>query len=287
MRWRTGRVSDNVEDRRGMRPGGGIALGGGSLLLVLALSLITGQSPLTIIEALSGPSASVEQGSDSGTGGAPSDELGRFAATVLASTEDVWGELFDPRNGGYQPPRLVLFSEAVQSACGFGSAAVGPFYCPADRKVYLDLSFFEELERRFAAPGDFAQAYVIAHEVGHHVQNILGIYDRVANGRGRRGGEASNALSVRIELQADCFAGVWAYHANRRSRLLEPGDIEEGLRAAAAIGDDRLQKQAQGYTVPETWTHGSSEMRKRWLQRGLATGDVEQCDTFSEGGSLR
>ena len=282
MRWRGMRTSENVEDRRGSRVGGGgMAIGGGGLLLLIAFALLTGQDPLVLLDAVSGPSTSIESSGGRGAVGAPDDELGQFAATVLASTEDVWSQQFAGRRGGYEPPRLVLFSGAVESACGFNSAAVGPFYCPPDQRVYLDLSFFDELERRFSAPGDFAQAYVIAHEVGHHVQNLLGIAARVNEQRRRGSEEAANQLSVRMELQADCLAGVWAHHANRDGNLLEPGDIDEGLRAAAAIGDDRLQKRAQGYTVPESWTHGSSAMRSRWLRRGLESGDPEQCDTFS------
>lgn len=279
MRWRDMRTSDNVEDRRGMSIGrGGVALSGGGLLLVVVFALLTNQNPLQLLEEISGPSASVDAPQGAGREGAPSDELGRFAATVLASTEDVWTQQFAASRRTYERPRLVLFSGSVDSACGFNSAAVGPFYCPTDQRVYIDLSFFDELARRFGAPGDFAQAYVIAHEIGHHVQNSLGIFDRMQ--RQRRRGE-DNDISVRSELQADCLAGVWGYHANRESRLLEPGDIEEGLRAAAAIGDDQLQRQAQGYTVPETWTHGSSAMRTRWLKRGLESGDIAQCDTFS------
>jgi predicted metalloprotease len=210
--------------------------------------------------------------------GTPEDEMGQFAAAVLASTEDVWSQVL---GGRYEPPRLVLFSGAVQSACGFNSAAVGPFYCPGDSQVYLDLGFFDELAQRFGAPGDFAQAYVIAHEVGHHVQNLLGIAGQVHGQRQRVSEEDANALSVRMELQADCFAGVWGYHANEQTQLLEPGDVEEGLRAATAIGDDTLQKRSQGYTVPESWTHGSSAQRVEWLRRGLASGNAEDCDTFA------
>jgi predicted metalloprotease len=281
MRWRGQRESDNVEDRRGMRVGRpGIALGGGGLLVIVALALLTGEDPLRLLEAVSGPSVSVEPGA-SGRMGAPADALGQFASVVLGSTEDVWAQQFAAAGRRYDPPTLVLFSDAVESACGFNSAAVGPFYCPLDSKVYLDLSFFDELRQRFGAPGDFAQAYVIAHEVGHHVQNQLGIAAQVRAQRQRVPPEAANALSVRMELQADCLAGVWGLHAHRQQNLLEPGDIEEGLTAAAAIGDDQLQKRAQGYTVPETWTHGSSAMRVRWLRRGLERGDMEACDTFS------
>ena len=226
---------------------------------------------------VSGPT---QVSTEPGQMGVPQDELGRFASVVLGSTEKVWQRELARRGTSYQKPRLVLFSDAVESACGFNSAAVGPFYCPPDRKVYLDLSFFAEMEQRLGAPGDFAQAYVIAHEVGHHVQNLLGIAEKVQGARQRASQDEANALSVRMELQADCFAGVWAHHADQDDDLLEPGDVEEGLRAAGAIGDDILQKRAQGHTVPETWTHGSSEMRTRWLRRGLERGDPLSCDTF-------
>jgi len=280
MRWKGYRQSDNVEDRRGMRVGGrGIALGGGGILLLLTVSLFTGIDPLVLLEATQPTQVSVDPGAR-GQAGAPSDELGRFSATVLASTEDVWDAVFEQRDGRYQRPRLVLFEGAVQSACGSASAAVGPFYCPADQQLYLDLSFFDELERRFGAPGDFAQAYVIAHEVGHHVQTLLGISAKVDAARRRAGRAEGNALQVRMELQADCLAGVWGHHANRGARLLEPGDVEEGLAAAAAIGDDRLQRQAGGTVQPESWTHGSSAMRARWLRRGLESGDLDACETF-------
>ena len=282
MRWRGERESDQVEDRRGLPiPGGGIALGGGGLLLLVVLALVTGRNPLDLIDVVSGPpQSSVEPGPDAPRG-VPADEEGRFASVVLASTEDVWAKQLAQRGVTYRRPTLVLFSDAVESACGMESSAVGPFYCPRDGKVYLDLSFFADLTRRFGAPGDFARAYVIAHEVGHHVQNLLGISDAAAEARRRASGEDANAVSVRLELQADCLAGVWGHDAGRDANLLEPGDVDEGLRAAAAIGDDRLQKQAQGYTVPESWTHGSSEMRARWLRRGLETGDPSACQTFS------
>jgi hypothetical protein len=282
MRWRGERESENVEDRRGIRVGGrGLAIGGGGLLLIIALALFTGQDPTVLLEQLTGgPSVSVDP-QQAGRDGAPSDELGQFSSVVLASTEDVWRQTFAGSGRRYQAPTLVLFSDAVQSACGFGSAAAGPFYCPMDNKVYLDLSFFADLERRFGAPGDFAHAYVIAHEVGHHVQNQLGIASKVRAAQRQLSAGEANSLSVRMELQADCLAGVWAYHANRNRKLLEPGDVEEGLTAAAAIGDDRLQKRTQGYTVPESWTHGSSVMRVKWLQRGLQSGDIDACNTFS------
>lgn len=208
-------------------------------------------------------------------------ETTEFVRVVLADTEDVWNKLFLNSRRRYEEPRLVLFRDRVESACGLASAAVGPFYCPGDRQVYLDLGFFEELARRFQAPGDFAQAYVIAHEVGHHVQNLLGISDQVHEQKGRLGEAEYNQLSVRLELQADFLAGVWAHHAQRMAGILEPGDIEEGLHAAASIGDDRLQRQAQGYVVPESFTHGTSEQRVRWFRRGFETGDMSQGDTFA------
>jgi predicted metalloprotease len=213
--------------------------------------------------------------------GGAQDEMADFVSVVLADTEDTWNSVFRQAGQEYREPQLVLFTGVVRSACGMAQAAMGPFYCPADRKVYIDLAFYDELKTRFRAPGDFAQAYVIAHEVGHHVQNLLGISDHVQ--RQKRGlSEAEvNALSVRMELQADCMAGVWANHAQRVRQIVEPGDIEEALRAAAAIGDDRLQNQAQGYAVPDSFTHGSSEQRVRWFRRGFTSGDVEQCDTFA------
>jgi hypothetical protein len=280
MRWGGLRQSENVEDRRGRgMPRRGVAIGGGGLLLLLAIAFLTGQDPLQMLEDVSGPSASIEPGQP-GPAGPPTDQLGQFAAAVLGSTEDVWGTVFSEGGRTYQRPTLVLFSGAVESACGFASAAVGPFYCPLDGKVYLDLSFFAELDRQFGAPGDFAQAYVIAHEVGHHVQNLLGVSDKVRAAQ-QQGGEDANVMSVRLELQADCLAGVWANHAQRGEKLLEPGDLEEGLAAASAIGDDQMQRRGQGYTVPESWTHGSSEMRVRWLRRGLQSGSVQDCNTFS------
>ena len=279
MRWESGRRSSNVEDRRGM---GGVAMAGGGgigmLILVLIISFISGQNPLELLQQ-------VEQSappSDAAPGTAPpaDDPQAQMVSAVLADTEDTWRRLFRENNGTYEDPRLILFDGQVRSACGLASAAVGPFYCPGDRNVYLDLSFFRELDQRFGAPGDFAQAYVVAHEVGHHVQTLLGISNQVQAARQRVSEEEGNALSVRQELQADCYAGVWGHHASRRN-WLEAGDVEEGLRAAAAIGDDRLQKRSQGYVVPESFTHGSSAQRQQWLQRGLQTGDLRQCDTFN------
>jgi predicted metalloprotease len=279
MRWESGRRSSNVEDRRGM---GGVAMAGGGgigmLILVLIISFISGQNPLELLQQ-------VEQSappSDAAPAQAPpaDDPQAQMVSAVLADTEDTWRRIFRENNGTYEDPRLILFDGQVRSACGIASAAVGPFYCPGDRNVYLDLSFFRELDQKFGAPGDFAQAYVVAHEVGHHVQTLLGTSSRVQAARQRASEDEANALSVRQELQADCYAGVWGHHASRRD-WLEAGDVEEGLRAAAAIGDDRLQRRSQGYVVPESFTHGSSEQRQRWLQRGLQTGDLRQCDTFN------
>jgi len=280
MRWQMGRRSDNIEDRRGIGDGG-VAVGGGIGTVVLVLvALFLGVDPSVVLQG-GGPDMStappaVERRAP------PSDEdrVKDFVAVVLADTEDTWGEIFRRMNREYRDPKLVLFSDAVQSSCGNASAAVGPFYCPADQKVYLDLSFFRDLRERFRAPGEFAQAYVVAHEVGHHVQNLLGISQKVSSLQSRGDERKANALSVRLELQADCFAGVWANNANKSRQILEQGDVENGLNAAAAIGDDRLQRQSRGYVVPDAFTHGSSEQRVRWFKRGLQGGDVRQCDTF-------
>jgi hypothetical protein len=265
-----------------MRVPGGRAGGFGcvGLLIVLAISLLTGADPrqllplLGLVEQMAPPPAAQ-------TGGTPppNDPQAQFIGRVLGSTEDVWAQTLQ---GRYREPKLVLFDGRVASACGYASSAVGPFYCPGDQQVYLDLSFFRELDRRFGAPGDFAQAYVVAHEIGHHVQNLLGVSDQVTAMQQRaRSQEQANDLSVRLELQADCFAGVWANRAAQAGHYtLDPGDLEEGLRAAAAIGDDKIQEQSQGYVVPESWTHGSSEMRVRWLRQGLQSGDPATCDTF-------
>jgi hypothetical protein len=283
MKWRGERESDAVEDRRGMSIGrGGAALGGGALLLILLFSALTGTNPQQVLEIAQGVSQVGGAPAESGPMGAPADETGKFAAVVLGSTEDVWTEVFSKRGQRYERPRLVLFSDAVQSACGTADSAVGPFYCPRDSQVYLDLGFFRELERRFGAPGDFARAYVIAHEVGHHVQNLLGLADKLSEAQGRVSREQANELSVRMELQADCLAGVWGQRANQERAWLEPGDVEAGLAAAAAIGDDTLQRQAGDTVQPESWTHGSSAMRVKWLKTGLRSGKLEDCDTFAE-----
>jgi predicted metalloprotease len=279
MRWRDLRRSENVEDRRGASLGGpGLKLGGAGLLLVLLVSVLTGTNPLELLVALQESPPATEVAPE---GGPPANDPGAdFVRAVVGDTEDTWTRLFGDSGGTYEPPRLVLFRGAVQSACGMASAAVGPFYCPPDRRVYLDLQFFQELAERFGAPGEFARAYVIAHEVGHHVQNLVGTADRVRREQGRRDQAAANQLSVRLELQADCYAGVWGHWAARRN-VLEPGDVEAALGAASAIGDDRLQRQSRGQVVPESFTHGSSAQRVRWFRTGLDSGDAARCDTFA------
>jgi uncharacterized protein len=283
MRWEDQRRSDNVEDRRGMRvPGGmGGGMGIGTVVIVLLISWVTGTNPLTLLQlagGLGGGEAPVQEGQR----GAPqNDPQAEFVSVVLGSTEDTWARLFQQAGERYTPPTLVLFNDAVQSACGTNSAAVGPFYCPADQKVYIDLGFFRELDQKFGAPGDFAQAYVVAHEVGHHLQTLLGVSERVMAARQRASEVEGNQLSVMQELQADCFAGVWGHHVNQK-QLLQAGDVEEGLRAAAAIGDDMMQRRAQGRVSPESWTHGSSEQRVTWLRRGLTEGTIDACDTFGQ-----
>jgi predicted metalloprotease len=277
MRWEGRRESSNIEDRRGMRFGRAGGIGLGTIVLALVAAYF-GVDPSVVLQGTQ-PSQQAQQ--------VPYDEsaeeanLRHFVSFVLADTEDTWGAIFSAAGRTYEKPTLVFFSGAVQSACGFAQAAVGPFYCPGDHNVYLDLSFYQDLQKRFGAPGDFAQAYVVAHEVGHHVQTLLGISDRTNAARQRASEEQANALSVRMELQADCFAGIWAHNADRSRELLEAGDIEEGLNAAAAIGDDRLQKQSQGYVSPESFTHGSSEQRVRWFKRGFEQGSVDACDTFA------
>jgi predicted metalloprotease len=263
----------------------GGAIGLGSVVVALVAALLG--APDDLVRKLLGGGGDADGTVQNHQPRNPQEEkLADFVSVILASTEDVWSAVLPASGHQYTPPKLVLFSDAVESACGMNSAAVGPFYCPPDRKVYLDLHFFAELDRRFGAPGDFAQAYVVGHEVGHHVQNLLGISARAESERARLSRADGNHLSVEIELQADCLAGVWAFHANRTRRLLEPGDVEEGLRAAAAIGDDTLQKAARGRVVPESFTHGSSAQRTHWLKRGLQSGRVADCDTFSAAASL-
>lgn len=279
MRWRDGRRSGNVEDRRGLSAGTAVKGGGIGVIVMALIAIAFGVDPSFILQQLdsgSATSASQQQGSI----GAPNDEMGEFVSVVLADTEDTWNPLFRELGQNYQEPRLVLFSDAVQSACGFQQSAVGPFYCPADKQVYLDLTFFRDLDKQLGAPGEFAQAYVIAHEVGHHVQTLLGISADVHQQKRGKSKVEANALSVRQELQADCFAGIWAHYANSQRQVLEPGDMEAALNAASAIGDDRLQKRSSGQVVPESFTHGTSEQRMRWFKRGFDTGKVHECDTF-------
>lgn len=285
MRLDNEQESQNIEDRRGSRVSRG-AIGGGIGTIALALiAMFFGFDPSAILQG--GPQSSISNEPIPQTQQAGARDQGReFISRVLGSNERVWGEIFQKAGRQYTQPKLVLFSGQVQSACGFASAASGPFYCPNDQKVYIDLSFYQELSQRFKAPGDFAQAYVVAHEVGHHVQNQLGIMGKVQAAQQRSSEREANALSVRLELQADCLAGIWANFANRERKILEPGDVEEGLNAAAQIGDDTLQKRSQGYVVPEGFTHGSAEQRVRWFRTGLQNGDLKQCDTFAGRGVL-
>jgi predicted metalloprotease len=280
MRWEHGRRSDNIEDRRGLRvTGKGLAGGGIGIIAIALIAMFLGVDPSVVLNQ-AGNLAPTQTEQVPTTFSPEEERLKEFMSVVLADTEDVWGELFQRSGQQYQQPTLVLFSGAVQSACGFAESAMGPFYCPADRKLYLDMSFFNDLAQRHDAPGDFAQAYVLAHEVGHHVQTLLGISEQVHAARQRASEVEGNALQVRMELQADCFSGVWAHHAHQARQILEPGDTEEALAAAAGVGDDRLQRQARGYVVPDSFTHGSSEQRMRWFKRGLQSGDPGQCDTF-------
>lgn len=289
MKWEGNRQSDNVEDRRGDGGGGGFGgmLGGrtiglGTIALALVGSLIFGVNPLTIINVLSGFGSSAPTVQTTPAQAPPkSDPVASFVSTVLADTEDVWGTLFKQSGANYVKPKLVLYSGRTATACGTGQAAMGPFYCPGDQKVYLDLDFFNTLKRDLGASGEFAEAYVIAHEIGHHVQNQMGITDKVDSMRGRVSERQMNALSVRVELQADCLAGVWANHADKARHILEQGDIERAMDAAAKIGDDALQKRSQGYAVPDSFTHGSSAQRVRWFNTGLQSGSVKACDTFN------
>jgi uncharacterized protein len=273
--------SRNIEDRRGRRISRGVAGGGIGTIIIILLALFFGFDPTLLLQGnvqeVNVPQTQSPQSQQPGR----DDEMREFVARVLGSTERTWEQVFRAAGQTYQKPTLVLFSDAVESACGFGQAAAGPFYCGADQKVYIDLSFYRDLRQRFQAPGDFAQAYVIAHEIGHHVQNLLGIMRKVQSLQSGSGEREVNALSVRLELQADCLAGIWANHAHRERSILEQGDIEEGLNAAAQIGDDRMQKRAQGYVVPEGFTHGSAQQRVQWFRRGIQSGDLKQCDTFS------
>ena len=279
MRWQDSRRSDNIEDYRGSRFGGsGLKLGVGGTLIALVAGYFLGIDPRVIL----GLTQSIPTGPEpTAQTGVPTDEGGQFIAAVLGETEDTWSAIFQANGGTYTAPKLVLYNGEVRSACGSASSAVGPFYCPGDRKVYLDLGFFDELKTRFAAPGDFAQAYVLAHEVGHHVQTLLGIEDKVRAAQERASEEQKNQLQVKMELQADCFAGVWARNADRARHILEQGDVEEALKAASAVGDDTIQKRTQGYVVPDSFTHGTAEQRMSWFKRGLDNGTVPACDTFA------
>jgi predicted metalloprotease len=275
--------STNVEDRRGMTVGRGIAGGGIGIVVIALIAMFMGidpslllNSPLTTGPAMQAPQPQVPTKAPS-----REDKMADFVAAVLGSTEETWAEIFARSGRTYRKPVLVLFTDAVQSACGYTQAAAGPFYCPPDQKLYIDLAFYRDLQDRFRAPGDFAQAYVIAHEVGHHVQNLLGIADKVQAARQRANPRQSNEFSVRMELQADCLAGIWAAHANRTKRILEPGDVEEGLNAAAAVGDDRMQQAARGRVSPDSFTHGSARQREQWFRRGLEGRDLKACDTFA------
>lgn len=296
MRWRGNRRSQNVDDLRGDHFSGGMPAGGGVLRLLPLLLRVLGFKGTALVvlgfmaygfftgnlDGLLGGAPTVAPASHSGVVSQSSEEqeLVEFVSVILADTEDTWGLLFQQMQRQYQPPRLVLFRGQVRSACGTAQSAMGPFYCPGDHKVYIDLGFYAELQNRFKAPGDFAQAYVIAHEVGHHVQTLLGISQKVHKAQAQMDQKAANQLSVKLELQADCFAGVWAYHANQARQLLEAGDIEEGLRAASAIGDDALQRQATGVVRPDSFTHGSSAQRVQWFKTGLDKGQVDSCNTF-------
>ena len=278
MRWQGSRRSSNVEDYRGQRfGGGGLKLGVGGTLIALAAAWFFGIDPRLILgltQSLpSGPAPQAQTG-------VPQDEQGQFISAVLGDTEDTWSAIFQQSGEQYVPPKLVLFTGQVQSACGSASSAVGPFYCPGDQRVYIDLSFYDELSTRFQAPGDFAQAYVLAHEVGHHVQNLMGTERQLRAAQQRASETEANQLQVRMELQADCYAGVWAHHADRARQVIEQGDVEEALGAASAVGDDTIQKRTQGHVVPDSFTHGSAEQRMTWFKRGLDTGSVQACDTF-------
>ncbi len=279
MRWDDLRESTNIEDVRASTGGGaGLKIGVGGTLLALAASYFLGIDPRLLLGLMS--AVPTQQSAPAAHYGAPQDEQGRFIAAVLGETEDTWSAIFQDQGLLYVPPKLVLYRDAMPTACGTGSAAAGPFYCPLDRKVYLDLSFFQQLAQEFQAPGEFAEAYVVAHEIGHHVQSLLGIADRVRAAQERASQAQGNQLSVKLELQADCFAGVWARHADETKHILEQGDVESALRAASAVGDDTLQRRAQGYVVPESFTHGTAAERVHWFNRGLAGGSIQSCDTF-------
>ncbi|MCX7087934.1 MAG: zinc metallopeptidase [Methylococcales bacterium] len=285
MRWKIGRRSTNIEDRRDeeasgdVSSGGGFRLGGKTMLLIVVVGLLMGQDPIQLLSMLSGMSVNPPSGVKH-TSSTNNNEEADFVSVILADTEDTWGAILPSAGKQYRAPKLVLFTDQVDSACGMSSAATGPFYCPGDQKVYIDLGFFNTLSQ-LGAPGDFARAYVIGHEVGHHIQNLLGVSNQVHQLQQRLSQAEGNGLSVKLELQADCYAGVWANHANKQRQLLEPGDVEEGLQAAASIGDDRLQSQAGHRVSPESFTHGSAQQRVAWLTKGLQSGDINACNTFA------
>ncbi len=280
MRWKTGRRSRNIDDRRSARFSKK-AKGGGIGILILALiGMYFGIDPSIILQQGANLSSSTATQQEQYQPTASENKLADFVSVVLADTEDTWSTIFSKGGASYQQPTLVLFTGAVNSACGFSRSAIGPFYCPADKKVYIDLSFYQDLQSKFGAPGDFAQAYVVAHEVGHHVQNLLGVSSKVHAMRSKLSQTEYNKMSVKLELQADCFSGVWANHADKMRNILEPGDIEEALNAASMIGDDRLQKQAKGHVAPDSFTHGSSAQRMRWFKQGFTTGKIDNCNTF-------
>lgn len=287
MRWEGNRESENIEDRRGDSGGygggmlGGRSIGLGTVAIALVASYFLGVSPMTVLSLLTGgsPGTTVTQQAPAQHPPA-TDQMTRFVSTVLADTEDTWTAIFSQQGANYVKPRLVLFSGSTPTACGAGQSAMGPFYCPGDQRIYIDLSFYRLMQQRFNVSGEFAQAYVIAHEVGHHVQNLMGISDKVHAARRNMSEAQGNAISVRLELQADCFAGVWAYHANQARNILEAGDVETALNAASAIGDDALQRQSQGHVVPDSFTHGTSAQRVRWFTRGIQSGQVTACNTF-------
>lgn len=280
MRWQLGRRSDNVEDRRGASISGPVVGGGIGVLVLSLIVALLGGDPSVILQQSQRNNPPVNSSRSSRS--ASENQAADFVSVVLADTEDVWNQVFKENGRNYVEPKLVLFTGRVESACGLASSAVGPFYCPADKKVYIDLSFYRDLKNKFQAPGDFAQAYVIAHEVGHHVQNQLGISNKVRSLQSKVSKTQANQLSVRLELQADCFAGVWANRAQKSRPILEQGDIEEAINAASSIGDDRLQERSQGYVVPDSFTHGSSAQRVTWFKRGIQSGNINQCDTFQQ-----
>jgi len=281
MRWRGGRRSSNIEDRRGSRAAPRLLGGGIGTIVLVLVAMYFGVDPTPLLQGVQTGQSASTSGTRPSAEELENDPLADMVSVVIADTEDVWRELFSKQGRQYQEPVLVMFTGATRSACGLGQAAMGPFYCPADKKAYIDLSFYDQMRTRYRAPGDFAQAYVIAHEIGHHVQNLLGISGKVQSMKQRVSQAEGNALSVRLELQADCLAGVWAHHADKARNILEAGDVDEALNAASAIGDDTLQRQSRGTVVPESFTHGTSAQRQRWFRTGLRTGNPDGCDTFS------